>query len=230
MVLTIKHRMQVYRRFEKDVWGLAFSSMNPSHKVTEFFFGLYLNKQAYKREQIQRYIYRVDLVDPNEHKKLLKPRFVTLRLVKLFYLTLKYKQFRLFARLAARKDGFFQSNFCLLLEGRISSFIYRTNLLYSMFEIIDFVKRSNVKVNGSIINYVNYIVKIGDIVTFLPRSYRQFYYCLVAKFRVKSFVFNMPRFLFVSYKLFFAFMLKYPNDKDLAFPIELDIYRATSFY
>jgi hypothetical protein len=44
-------------------------------------------------------------VKPTPRRKRLKKSFVTLRLVKLFYLTLKYRQFRTIAKKAAKRDG-----------------------------------------------------------------------------------------------------------------------------
>lgn len=85
----------------------------------------------------------------------MKFRFITLRLVKLFYLSLKYKQFRAYAALASRKDGFFQFNYCYFIESRLLSLVYRTNFIISMFEIIEYIKRGRVLVNGKVLSYVN---------------------------------------------------------------------------
>src|SRR3546814_14850719 len=96
-------------------------------------------------------------------KKLL---FISLRLVKLFYLTLRYHQFRAYAIKASRSYGFFKFNYCFLLEGRLISLLYRSNFIISMFEIIEYIKRSKVLINGCISNYVNKNLEIGDIVSF----------------------------------------------------------------
>ena len=73
-------------------------NLERKHKIAQFFYSLYLKRQEY------RYVYRIDVVKPNPRRKRLKKSFVTLRLVKLFYLTLKYKQFRTIARKAAKRD------------------------------------------------------------------------------------------------------------------------------
>jgi predicted nucleotidyltransferase len=49
-------------------------------------------------------VYRIDVTKQREFKKRLKKSFVTLRIVKLFYLILKYKQFRVLAQKAAKFD------------------------------------------------------------------------------------------------------------------------------
>ena len=230
MVLTIKRRFAYYRRFEKDIWGLSFCNFNLKAKITKFFYKLHLEKEEYKQRLVRRYIYRIDIVKPIKKKKYMKWQFVSLRLVKLFFLTLKYKQFRMIAIKAARKDGLFQNHFCSLLEGRLVSFVYRTNFLYSMFEIINFVRNGNVFIDGVLVNYVNYVVGIGKFVTFNPFYYSKFRMNMIRRFRTRGFIFNTPRYLYISFKLFFVFMERYPYNKDLAYPIPLDIYRAVHYF
>jgi len=230
MVLTIKRRFGIYKRFEQDIWGLSFSDFQLENKINNFFFELYLLKQEFKLDRVRRYVYRIDVINPKRFKKKFKSRFLTLRLVKLFFLTLKYKQFRHMAYRAAEQDGLFQSNFCSLLEGRLVSMVYRTNFIYSMFEAIAFVKTGNVFINNVLINYVNHIVKVGDFITFFEGAHTRFKYNFLKRFVTKTILFNTPRYMYVSYKLFFAFMEKFPKDDDLVYPIKLDIYRATAFY
>jgi len=229
-VLTLKKRFGIYKRFEQDIWGLSFSDFQLENKINNFFFELYLLKQEFKLNRVRRYVYRIDVVNPRRLKKKFKARFLTLRLVKLFFCTLKYNQFRRMAYRAAEQDGLFQSNFCSLLEGRLVSMLYRTNFIYSMFEAIAFVKSGNVFVNNVLINYVNYIVKVGDCLTFWEDFFSKFKYNFIKRFVTKTILFNTPRYMYVNYKLFFAFMEKLPQDRDLVYPIKLDIYRATAYY
>jgi len=230
MVLTIKHRFSIYRRFEKDIWGISFSKMDINNKITDFFFCLYLNRIGFKHTKIRRYVYRVDLVDPKRKRQKRKWRFISLRLIKLFYLTLRYHQFRVYAIKASRADGFFKFNYCFLLEGRLLSLLYRSNFFISMFDMIELIKRNKVLVNGNISNYVNKNLKIGDIVSFYDLDLKKLRSTFFKRLRVSGFIFNTPRYICISYKLFFISMVKYPCDNDLAFPIKLDIYRATGYY
>jgi len=179
---------------------------------------------------MRRYIYRIDVINPLKKKRKFKARFLSLRLVKLFFLTLTYKQFRCIAKIAAAKDGSFQANYCSLLEGRLVSMVYRTNFIYSMFESIAFVKSSKVLINNILINYVNFVVNVGDFLTFFGDYKNKFRSNFLKRFRTQTIIFNTPRYMFVNYKLFFAFMERQPLDKDLVYPIKLDIYRATAYY
>jgi ribosomal protein S4 len=230
MVLTIKKKFGFYKCFEQDIWGLSFSDFYRSNKVNEFFFKLHLSREEFRLNKVRRYVYRIDVINPRRSRKNFKARFLSLRLVKLFFLTLTYRQFRRMAYLAAEKDGLFQANFCSLLEGRLVSVIYRTNFLYSMFEIISFVKDSNVFVNNILINYVNFVVRVGDFITFNEKHRSRFKANFFKRFKTQTILFNTPRYMFVCYKLFFAFMERAPMDNDLVYPIKLDIYRATAYY
>ena len=208
MVLTIKHRFGIYRRFERDIWGISFCKMDVNNKLTDFFFGLYLNKAGFKHGKVRRYVYRVDLIDPKGRRKTKKWRFISLRLVKLFYLTLRYHQFRAYAIKASRSDGFFKFNYCFLLEGRLISLLYRSNFIISMFEIVEYVKRGKILINGFISNYVNKNLNIGDIVSFHNIDFLKLRSDFLKRLRMLGFIFNTPRYLFISYKLFFIFMEK----------------------
>jgi len=131
--------------------------------------------------------------------------------------------------IAAARDGLFQNNFCSLLEGRLVSMLYRTNFIYNMFEAVSYAKKG-VLINNVLINYVNYIFGVGDILTFYPNLRAKFRFNLFKRFKTQSILFNTPRYMFVNYKLFFAFMEKQPQNLDITYPIKLDIYRATAYY
>ena len=78
--------------------------MSLKNRLSKFFYKIYLKKEEFRLNKMRRYVYRIDIIAPRVKKKYLKKNFVTLRLVKLFYLVLKYRQFRVMARTAARKD------------------------------------------------------------------------------------------------------------------------------
>jgi len=199
-------------------------------KLTYFFFNLFLLKQYNKYYKVKRYTYRVDLINPLSRKKPMKSSFVSLRLVRLFYLTLKYKQFRLLSSKASKKDGFFQANYCFLLECRLLPVMYRASFIRSIFEIIEKIKKGDFLVNKGVVSLVNSPLKVGDLVSLVLLDLNKVRNNFLRRFILKGFVFNVPRFLFVNYKFFFVIIERQPFDNDLAFPFKIDIYRATSFY
>src|ERR1700733_11532047 len=103
----------------------------------------------------KRFIYRIDVVKPRRKRRFIKKRFLTLRIVKLFYLTLTYKNFNKIAFISSKKDGSFENHFFLALEGRLISFLYRTAFVSNMFESLYYIKHSFITLNKRIFNFVN---------------------------------------------------------------------------
>lgn len=209
---------------------MAIIQLRPGNKYLEFLQKLYLLQQERRRRRHQGFSYDTVFVFKRKDRRKMKKRFVSLRLVKLYYVILKYRHFRKIASLAGRRDGFFQSNFCYRLEGRLCAVIYRTNLVSSMFSAIHFVTTSNVLVNRQLITRPNTLVKIGDVVNFLQDHYIFFRFNLFSRLRWRGVFFSPPRYMFTSYKLNLFSLLSYPQDLDLAFPMKFDIYRISGYY
>lgn len=230
MVLQVKFRIKLYRRFEKDIWGLARTKLQARNKYLLYLYKIFLFKAARRRQAQGNFIYDEVFIFKRQGKKKMKKRFLSLRLVKLFYLTMSYRQFRRLSRLAGREEGFFQSNFCHRLEGRACVVLYRSNLVANMFMAIHLVKYSSIWVNKKLISSSNYLVKIGDIVTLFYNFCSLLRFHLFLRLLRKSVYFSMPRHMFISYKIFLITMVEYPKDQDLAFPTKMDIYRLSGYY
>ena len=71
---------------------------------------------------------------------------------------------------AASAGGFFEGNFCSLLEGRLASIIYRSNIVISMFEALSFLSDSRTFVNNVLVDYPNAPTRTGDFIAFEPNS------------------------------------------------------------
>src|SRR3546814_5281524 len=98
-----------------------------------------------------------------------------------------------------------------------------------MFEIIEYIKRSKVLINGCISNYVNKNLEIGDIVSFCNVDLMKFRSDFLKRLRVLGFIFNTPRYLFISYKLFFIFMERQPCDRSEEHTSELQSLMRISY-
>jgi hypothetical protein len=77
-------------------------------KIIDFFYSLREARRKANAERKQAYIYRLDIIDRPKRKRKLKYRFVSLRLVKLFYINYTYRNFRRLATQMRRKDGMFE--------------------------------------------------------------------------------------------------------------------------
>lgn len=175
MVLTLKHKIRYYRKFGVDIWGLSKLSLAKSRTSTKQFkhvFRIFSKKSKARllrlKETQRRYIYQVDVERPLKPRKFLKKRFASLRLVKLFFLTLTYKQFNKMARRARTKDGFFGDHFLCALEGRLISLLYRTSFVSNMFESLFYIKNSFVTLNRKVVSYTNSVASLFAIISFHP--------------------------------------------------------------
>jgi len=194
-----------------------------------YFFNRAKLEEERRYRSRRRYVYSFQEKRPEPPRKRLKERFVDLRLVKLFYLTLKYRQFRRIARAAKKRKGNFEENYCLALECRMVSFLYRTSLVSNMFQCIQLVKAAALMVDFKLVNHVNSPVRLGQLVAFNSYHKRIVYICLLKRLRRQASVFNVPTYMFVSYPFLFAFLKRFPRQDDLVFPISMDMYRATGY-
>jgi ribosomal protein S4 len=67
---------------------------------------------------------------------------------------------------AKKREGSFEENYLYLLEGRLVCLVYRSGLILNMFDAISFIKKNCVKVNGVLINNLNYVVTVMTIIGF----------------------------------------------------------------
>jgi ribosomal protein S4 len=157
-------RLKYSKKFKSDVWNLRLLTQvfvfnkkkdfsfpqyaKASYKYFfYFFFKLFKKKKRLRKLGKRPFIYRIDLLRRKVVRKRLKWRFITLRLVKFYYSLLSYKQFRKLARLAKKKDGLFENNYILALEGRLVNFLYRTCLIESIFKSFFFIKSGFITLN-----------------------------------------------------------------------------------
>lgn len=88
--------------------NLFANSTNNLQRILDFFFTLYMAKKKQAKQRYKPYVYRLDIIDRPLIRKRLKNRFVSLRLVKLFYINYSYKNFRQLAQRMRRKYGMFE--------------------------------------------------------------------------------------------------------------------------
>ena len=117
MILTIKHKFSIYRRFEQDIWGICFTDTRVDDykevnsledirsKYLKFFFKLFYEKQKSREINQRRYIYRLDIMPEKRFIKDYKKRFLSIRITRLYFLTFQDYQFRRLFKRASKKDG-----------------------------------------------------------------------------------------------------------------------------
>lgn len=131
---------------------------------------------------------------------------------------------------ASKLTGNLGSNYCYLLECRTITLVYRTNFLANIFNCMMFVKRKRLFINQKPINYINAVVPIGTSIMPAKVWVPWIRYHLYKRLSLRSVLYNTPRFLFISFRFWVAFLMKKPNRKDLIYPIALDIQRISGYY
>lgn len=237
MILLVKQKTKCYKKFEKDIWGLGFNEPK-GHRFTNFwtvwlfrfFYRLRLKRKRYWWSQRGRFLYILDKPFIFKKKIRLKKKWITIRLVRIYFLTIKDHQFRCLFKKASKLDGNLESNYCYLLEGRILHIFYRTNFLTDLFWIMDFIKNGNVLLNKNSITFYNIIVNIGTFITFKNKWKKYLYTRLKKRAKIRALLFNTPKYLHISYRLLYAILLRKPQKTELVYKVPLDIQRITGYY
>lgn len=246
MVLTVKHRFSIYKRYESDIWGIMYTDKEAltiiksrrksniekliKSPYLKFFFKLYQEKQKKWEMARRRYIYRLDIMPPVRRRRMFNKRFVSVRLTRLYFLTFQDYQFRKMFKRAAKMDGNLEMNYCYMLEGRLLSVVYRSNFLSNIFQIIRFIKENNVCIDFKANNSINTYVKVGKFLTFNNNIGDKLLLDFKRRLKSKAVLFTIPRYMFISYKFIFFLLIAYPTKRDLVYPISLDIQRITGYY
>lgn len=100
----------------------------------------------------------------------------------------------------------------------------------SIFSVKQLIQTGGVRINRQVINYLNHRIQVGDLIQFKPFVQRQADHAFHRRRVYHSFIMNMPRFIYPNYTLFYFWVERFPREKDLVFPIKLDMYRATGYY
>lgn len=225
MPKLIKHRFKLYKRFELDIWGLLNNNPIFGHPVVKFFQDSYRYRAERAKQRFKKFIYRIDIINPDKTHKRKKWKFVSMQLVRLFYRGVNQKKVFYFSALASSKMGFWVDNFLLALESRVSTFVYRINWVQNILFLKQFLNHGNVLVEGKIIRSVNFTLKPSQLVQVNKSFCRLVWLDILYRARLNLLYFNSPRYSFVNYKIMFATIFRNPKLNDLSFPVLLDIYR-----
>lgn len=126
----------------------------------------------------------------------------------------------------------------MVLGNKLLSFFRRTvvgnylsfQFFKHPFEIIRFIRDGRVFLEFKKVTFVNFPIPVSKLITINKTFEPKIKFFLKKRLRLKAILFNIPRFLFISYKFMFIYLAKYPTKKDLIYPIPLDIQRITGYY
>jgi len=256
MLILTKNKFLFYRQYKLDIWGVFKSSLilrlhtydfeedelSWKYKfwkdqfvskkidwICRFFCEMYTNK-FFRKWKTKRYIYRLDVIEPEFTRKKKKRKFfVGLKLFQMFYLTLSIKRIQKFVRFAKKLDGLYESNLLFFLEFRLLSLLYRISLLSNIFESINIIKNGFICVGDSYIKFPNKFVSMFTIVRVDPFLKGFVYWNYFRRLKRRALFCSIPRYLFFSFQFLFFFACKVPKEKDLINPFPLDIIKIAGF-
>jgi ribosomal protein S4 len=201
-----------------------------SLKMQKIFI-LFLNKKKIQQKIFFRKPFIYETREPviRQKKRRINYQFISLRVIKLFYVMYSYRQLKYIARKAKSKFGIFEQNYLYIMECKLPSYIYRTSLFSNLFESIKFVKGGNVWINKKFKPLLYYSVKLYDIVGFRIIYKGYIFWNFYKRLRRKAFMFLFSRCIYVSMTFFFTILIHMFLKKDIINSFNADYYRVASY-
>jgi len=148
MIKTIKDFFAIYRRYEIDIWGIYRMSLNPRSRVSKFFAKIREKKKKKLKAKYSRYVYRVDIREPEYLKRKMKRKFADPRIMRYFYLFYTFSEYKKMKKSALRKIGNFIPNFVWMLEGRFICGLFRMQFITNYFNIDEYLECNSLLLDG----------------------------------------------------------------------------------
>lgn len=194
--------------------------------MTKFFHFVHKERSGLLERRNSIYIYRIDIVKLKRKRRRFKWRFVFIRMLRFFYMSLSHRQYRRYGRRACRQEGFLVGNYLFFLEGRLASVLYRMNFVSNVFILRQFITYGHVFVGVRVETFLNFNVGLCEVVRVEDSGKKIIRDGLALRLRQDRVYFNTPRYMFVDYRLMFGLLYCKPSEYDIALPIAIDVYRG----
>jgi len=229
MVCLVRNRRTFYRKTLLDVWG-HLKLYKKMSKVINFIRVMRANKEAKRIYNRKEFIFSLAKRIRFRWKKKLKKRYINPRYLYNYYLIIRRKTFKKYAYMSKRRAGSSIGNYLNFIEGRVFMLVYRSNFVNNIFKLKHIIDRGAFLVNGHLIYYSNFIVKVGEVVQVSLKYKKLFKADLKMRFKCWNVKWYPRRYLFVNYNFFFIFFLRQPKKDELEFPIRFDLYAGGDIY
>ena len=143
-----------------------------------------------------------------------------------WYYGIREKQFKRIFNLAHKKKGNTSDLFIGLLEARLSSVVYNSNLAPTIFAARQLVSHKHILVNGKIVNKSSYTLKPGDIIK-LRDSVKNLPFVLQA---IESQEKKSPDYLEVDIEKREIKLIKLPSFSEVPYPTKMKPEMVIGFY
>ena len=134
--------------------------------------GKYNNASKFNKKKWSKFLKFLDFKKtsfffrkPKSLKVLYKQRLLNKQRFKSFYGNITYNKLKTIYNVVKTKSSFnIVENVIVHLESRLDVFLYRSGLFVSIFEAKQCISHKKIKVNNTIVNNNNYILKSGDFI------------------------------------------------------------------
>jgi len=146
--------------------------------------------------------------------------------IKKHYANINEKQFKnLFVKGKSIK-GDTAENFAGLLESRLDTIVYRSNIVPTVFAARQFVSHKHITVNGKVVNIGSYQIKPGDVIQ-VREKFRKIPMVIESMEKMER---DVPAYLEVAVKDMSVKFLNVPRISDIPYPFEANFNLIVEFY
>lgn len=143
-----------------------------------------------------------------------------------FYYAISSKQLRRTFLDAYNKKGDTADNFIGILESRLSSVLYHSGLVPTIYAAKQLISHKHVEVNGKIVNISSYRVRPGDIVRIIAKAAK----IPAVVEAVQKQERKAPDYLEVNFAELSAKYLRVPQYSEVPYSTDMGVYLVVGFY
>lgn len=143
-----------------------------------------------------------------------------------FYYAVSSKQLRRTFLDAYNKKGDTADNFIGILESRLSSVLYHSGLVPTIYAAKQLISHKHVEVNGKIVNISSYRVKPGDIVRIIAKAAK----IPAVVEAVQKQERKAPDYLEVNFAELSVKYLRVPQYSEVPYSADMGVYLVVGFY
>lgn len=246
----LQHKQKIYKRLNDDIWGklavstryskalqhVAYHYVNSPEnralytnaKLRKFFIWkkdgrAFINWLHQARNSNINFSYNLKNTDTEQKSAKITARtraYWSGIKVKKYYGDKRQKQFKFFKKQITPRRRLAAPGILSLLETRLDTILYRTNLFGSVYELRQYINHKKILVNGVITHNQSTTINVGDVVSLKPELYASKYKHLLTKLKADQVLTNYPPYLEINYKIGCVLLARQPRPEEVTYPFK----------
>ncbi|MDG7056122.1 MAG: 30S ribosomal protein S4 [Wolbachia endosymbiont of Meromenopon meropis] len=143
-----------------------------------------------------------------------------------FYYAISSKQLRRIFLDAYNKKGYTADNFIGILESRLSSILYHSGLVPTIYSAKQLISHGHITVNNKVVNISSYRVKPGDVVKIREKAVK---FSIVTESTKKQ-ERKTPDYLETNNKDYSVKFLRVPQYSEVPYSTDMEVNLVVEFY